>query len=178
MAKAKAKRTQARHGQYGARSARAYPQPRWTHATVRLRWYAKTARWPDADNAIGSVKGAIDGLVDAGVLLDDDNLTWLPIERHKDKARPEGNPHQTDRSLIVVDEDERRRNPIAASPSRRCTPCTPVVSPASGPWKNQCDKQLWSTGTSEDRREPGCYEIRSPHRTLSPSSGLPRYAKT
>ena len=89
MAKAKAKRTQRDTANMGARAALGRtPQPRWTHATVQLRWYAKTARWPDADNAIGSVKGAIDGLVDAGVLLDDDNLTWLPIERHKDKARP------------------------------------------------------------------------------------------
>jgi len=64
------------------------PQPRWHDATVSVTWYAKSARWPDADNAIGSLKGAIDGLVDAGVLIDDDRLTWLPIERRKDAKRP------------------------------------------------------------------------------------------
>ena len=64
------------------------PQLRWHDATVSVTWYAKSARWPDTDNAIGSLKGAIDGLVDAGVLIDDDRLTWLPIERRKDAKRP------------------------------------------------------------------------------------------
>ena len=68
MAKAKAKRTQ-RHGSiYGARALRASRNRADTRhrATAVVRQDRPLA---GRDNAIGSVKGAIDGLVDAGVLL-------------------------------------------------------------------------------------------------------------
>ena len=88
-AKGRAKRIQRDTARLAALAALGRtPQPRWEKATALVTWYAKTARWPDADNAMGSLKGAIDGMVDAGVMLDDNGLTWLPIERRKDAKRP------------------------------------------------------------------------------------------
>lgn len=88
-AKGRAKRVQRDTSRLAALAAMGRnPQPRWHEATSKVTWYAKAARWPDADNAMGSLKAAIDGLVDAGVLIDDDRLTWLPIDRRKDAKRP------------------------------------------------------------------------------------------
>lgn len=87
--KSKAKKHQRQSAKYVALAAidRA-PAPAWPEANVMLRWHSVRNRWPDADNAIASVKGAIDGLVDAGVLADDDKLTWHPMERLKDPKNP------------------------------------------------------------------------------------------
>lgn len=55
-----------------------YIMPRWEKATVDVRWYGKTKTClsMDRDNAIASLKAAIDGLTDVGVWVDDHGVTW------------------------------------------------------------------------------------------------------
>lgn len=60
----------------------------WKSATVRIRWYHKTMRFPDKDNALGWLKCAWDGLEDAGVVENDRDMTYLPVEMAKDKNNP------------------------------------------------------------------------------------------
>jgi len=52
----------------------------WQHVTVEARFYFKQNRRRDPDNAIGSLKAAYDGIVDAGLVADDDyeHMTRLP----------------------------------------------------------------------------------------------------
>lgn len=63
---------------------------KWDKASILVRWFSRTANGLrlDSDNIIGSLKGAIDGLEDAGLLLNDLGVTWLPPERAVDKANP------------------------------------------------------------------------------------------
>ena len=60
----------------------------WREATMQLTFYFKTAARRDPDNCLSSCKSVIDGIVDAGVLLDDDMITHLPVVRMKDKDNP------------------------------------------------------------------------------------------
>ncbi len=62
----------------------------WECARLDVTWYGKTAQCLrlDADNIIGSLKGAIDGLVDAGLLVDDRGVSWGRPAREKDSHRP------------------------------------------------------------------------------------------
>ncbi len=91
-----AARSKARAGQRAlaamrARGAMPGPFPyRWPSASILVRWYGKTAQCLrlDADNIIGSLKGAVDGLADAGLIADDRGVTWLPPVRAVDKANP------------------------------------------------------------------------------------------
>lgn len=65
------------------------PGPKWTRARVTLRWFAKDDhRTPDIDNAIASVKGALDGMTDAGILDNDRSIEGIDVWRVTDKARP------------------------------------------------------------------------------------------
>ena len=57
-------------------------------ATVRIRAYWPTTRKMDPDNLIASMKAAFDGLTDAGIWLDDRELTLLPCLQDKDAADP------------------------------------------------------------------------------------------
>ena len=45
----------------------------WERAIVEATFYHKTWRKRDEDNAMGSLKAAYDGIVDAGLLGDDDH---------------------------------------------------------------------------------------------------------
>ena len=60
----------------------------WLEAVIQIRWFAKTKSFPDADNALASLKAAFDGLVDAGVLSDDRRVTYPPVEIAKDADWP------------------------------------------------------------------------------------------
>lgn len=60
----------------------------WTAATVRVRWFTRTRRRPDADNALASLKAAFDGMADAGLFANDRGLTHKPIVFAVDKANP------------------------------------------------------------------------------------------
>lgn len=52
----------------------------WERATVAVRWFHTQKRRRDDVNYLASLKPAYDGLVDAGLLVDDDHehLTTLP----------------------------------------------------------------------------------------------------
>jgi len=52
----------------------------WGKCTVKAEFFHSTKRRRDPDNATGSLKPAYDGIVDAGVVLDDD---WEHMEREK-----------------------------------------------------------------------------------------------
>lgn len=52
----------------------------WEKCTVRAFFLHSTKRRRDPDNATGSLKAAYDGIVDAGVVPDDD---WEHMEREK-----------------------------------------------------------------------------------------------
>lgn len=55
------------------------PEPRrWEAATVACAWRFPVRRKRDQDGLTSWLKAGIDGLVSAGLLLDDDRLTWLP----------------------------------------------------------------------------------------------------
>lgn len=63
--------------------------PRWSRATVSLRWYAQRSSWlPDEDNAVRSVKHHIDGLADAGVVTNDRDICGWEVVREVDGTRP------------------------------------------------------------------------------------------
>ena len=51
----------------------------WTRASMKAIFYHKTKRRRDVLNSLASLKGAIDGIVDAG-LLPDDNANCLRSE--------------------------------------------------------------------------------------------------
>lgn len=50
----------------------------WERVDVSVVFYHKTKRRRDEDNAIGSLKAAYDGIVDAGLVGDDD---WKHMSR-------------------------------------------------------------------------------------------------
>src|SRR5690606_7016715 len=60
----------------------------WDEAVIQVRWFAKTIRFPDPDNALATCKAYFDGLVDAGVLTDDRRVTYPPVEIAKDADWP------------------------------------------------------------------------------------------
>lgn len=65
------------------------PGPKWARARVTLRWFAKDEpRIPDFDNAVASIKGALDGMTDAGVLVNDRGIEGIEVWRVVDKANP------------------------------------------------------------------------------------------
>jgi len=62
----------------------------WERATIAATFYHKTARRRDDVNAMAMLKPAYDGIVDAGLLVDDDHehLTTLPASFALDKQEP------------------------------------------------------------------------------------------
>ena len=52
----------------------------WPTATVKATFYVKTNHKRDADNMLASLKAAMDGLADAGLIVNDSGLTHLPVE--------------------------------------------------------------------------------------------------
>jgi len=73
--------------------------PRWEYATITIRGFYKDRRRHDADNLLASLKSHIDGLVKAGVLLDDNKVTYVirpalcnKIDPHVDILVEKGEP--------------------------------------------------------------------------------------
>jgi len=62
----------------------------WEHATIQATFYHATRRRRDDVNALASLKPAYDGIVDAGLIEDDDSkhLTTLPAGFGLDKTCP------------------------------------------------------------------------------------------
>jgi hypothetical protein len=50
------------------------PMPMWAKASVHIDARFPTARHPDPDNFIASLKSAFDGVADAGIVADDRGL--------------------------------------------------------------------------------------------------------
>lgn len=63
-------------------------KPRFAKAQTEISWYTKTNTRPDADNALASLKAALDGVADAGFLSSDRGLSHAPIWFGVDKAKP------------------------------------------------------------------------------------------
>ena len=63
-------------------------KPMWKEATAEIWFFFGDRRSRDKINLNMSLKAAIDGMVDAGLLLDDRWLTMLPPHVGYDKARP------------------------------------------------------------------------------------------
>lgn len=57
-------------------------------AKVTPVFYFKDARRRDKDNFLASAKSLLDGVADAGVVKDDSQFTYLPVEFKVDKADP------------------------------------------------------------------------------------------
>lgn len=60
--------------------------PRHARASIRYDWYHPTNRFLDRDNIIGACKPYLDGIVRAGILLDDNGITLEPVGRFKATA--------------------------------------------------------------------------------------------
>jgi Holliday junction resolvase RusA-like endonuclease len=69
-------------------SAECNLRPQWRHAISRITWYSATAMHPDPDNALHALKAAFDGIVAAGILVDDRGLRHEPITFRKDFQNP------------------------------------------------------------------------------------------
>lgn len=88
MAKAAATKLYRQLAWATAREALGRSRPKWTEATARVTFYFARPGRRDRDNLISSLKSAFDGLVDAGLLVDDENLIVLPPKREVDASRP------------------------------------------------------------------------------------------
>ncbi|KKM24789.1 hypothetical protein LCGC14_1601630 [marine sediment metagenome] len=62
----------------------------WEKVELKAAFYFKTSRERDDDNAMGSLKAACDGIVDAGLVVKDDykHMKRMPPEFHKDSTYP------------------------------------------------------------------------------------------
>lgn len=60
----------------------------WKAARVNVAAYHKTARFRDQQNIIAALKGAIDGVEDSGLIVNDAGLEWGIVDRQKDAASP------------------------------------------------------------------------------------------
>ena len=70
----RAKRQQRDTAKLHALAALNRAEPKWQKATVLFEFYWPDKRRRDPLNAMAAMKAAVDGLVDAGVLADDDQL--------------------------------------------------------------------------------------------------------
>lgn len=87
--KARAVKKQRQDAFLGARAALGFRrEPRWRLARSKAYFYFRDNRRRDRDNMAASLKGAYDGIVDAGILADDSGLTHEPIVFAVDKTDP------------------------------------------------------------------------------------------
>lgn len=70
-------------------------RPKHEAARITLSYFTKSGRGQDPDNLIAWAKAAIDGLLDAGIIDDDNKLTYEHPTVAKDSDRP--------RLVILVD---------------------------------------------------------------------------
>jgi Holliday junction resolvase RusA-like endonuclease len=67
----------------------------WKDTTCEVHWFARDSRRRDRDNCLASLKATFDGLTDAGLLLDDSDLTHLPLVLAVDTRNPRVELHLT-----------------------------------------------------------------------------------
>ncbi len=58
---------------------------KWPSASVRIIATYRDSRRRDRDNILASLKAAFDGLADAGIVADDADFTYEPVEIRKGK---------------------------------------------------------------------------------------------
>jgi len=87
----------------------------WPEATVTATFFWPTRRRRDKDNALASLKAALDGLFDAGVIADDEHLTPLPVEFGHDALDPRV-------ELCVVRDDVTTPTPATSQPDPHLSP--------------------------------------------------------
>lgn len=63
-------------------------RPMWRRASVRTTFYVPNAHRRDPDGLASSCKAIFDGIVDAGVLADDDQLVIYPATLTVDRVNP------------------------------------------------------------------------------------------
>ncbi len=61
---------------------------RWSAATAQATFYHRDKRRRDRDNLLASLKSAFDGIAAAGVVVDDANITHLPVRCEVDRENP------------------------------------------------------------------------------------------
>ena len=88
MAKARAAKAYRAKVRMLTSSALRGKRPLYPEAMLELHWIHKTAHRLDSTNAIASFKAGEDGLADAGLLLNDRGVTWLPVKQSTDKKNP------------------------------------------------------------------------------------------
>lgn len=72
---------------FASHASSAWPY-RLESATVQATFYHKDKRRRDGDNLLAMLKPVWDGMVDAGVFVDDSGLTHLPVVKLVDKDNP------------------------------------------------------------------------------------------
>ena len=77
----------AENGKIGMREILSKSMP-WRYVSIRATYFHKTWRFLDRDNILASLKSAFDGMVDAGILTDDKDVTHLPVVREYDNVNP------------------------------------------------------------------------------------------
>ncbi len=89
QARARAVKQYRRDAYYAARKANGHARPLLEQATVHAFYYHRDKRGIlDPDNALATLKAAIDGLVDAGLLAGDREVTYLPVVQLVDRKEP------------------------------------------------------------------------------------------
>ena len=68
--------------------AKVASRPLWEKASYKARFYFPDNRRRDADNAIASIKSVLDGVADAGLVVNDSGLWPERPEFHVDKENP------------------------------------------------------------------------------------------
>lgn len=87
LAKAKAVKAYRRTA-WGYALASPFRNARWAAAVAMVRAFFPDARGRDEDNIAAALKPVWDGIVSAGVLVDDRHLHHLPMGRGVDRANP------------------------------------------------------------------------------------------
>jgi len=64
-------------------------EPRWRTATITVQAHYDDRRRRDNDGLLASLKSAIDGIVDAGILHDDDAITYVVLPAMRDREKGE-----------------------------------------------------------------------------------------
>lgn len=62
--------------------------PWWKKARTTITAYFPTKTFADSDNLLASLKPSFDGICDAGVLIDDKELSHNPVTMMKDAKNP------------------------------------------------------------------------------------------
>lgn len=67
-------------------------------AAVELKFFYRDSRSRDKDNALASMKAAMDGIADAEIVINDADFTYLPVTMSVDRAQPRVEVHITEKA--------------------------------------------------------------------------------